>query len=102
MDSEQTWECHASAFSGWDTYYKVVPNAVTPKSVTPKVKSNKCSKPLDILTYHAFNIIQQTVASGKTLYSVSLPVLNHAPKTVERYQLEQLQQEIDNWVEQNF
>jgi len=102
MDSEQTWECHASAVSGWDTYYKVVPNVVTPKTVTPKVKADKCSKPLPILNYNGFNVTQQKVASGKTVYSVSLPVLNYPAKTVERYELDMLHQEIDNWVEQNF
>lgn len=102
MDSEQTWECHASAVSGWDTYYKVVPNAVTPKAVTPKVKLDKCSKPLPDLNYNAFKISQQKVASGKILYSVFLPVLNHAAKTVERYELAMLHQEIDKWIDSNF
>jgi len=102
MDAEQTWECHASAVSGWDTYYQVVPKAVTPKAVTPKVKSSKCSKPLPTLTYHLFNITQQKVASGKTLYSVSLPVLNYPAKMVERYELTMLHQEIDKWIDSNF
>ena len=58
--------------------------------------------PLPDLTYHAFNISQQKVASGKTVYAVSLPVLNYPPKTVERYELGKLHQEIDNWIENNF
>ena len=102
MDSEQTWECHASAVSGWDTYYKVVPNAVTLKVKSAKVKVNKCSKPLPDLTYHAFKISQQKVASGKIMYSVSLPVLNYPAKTVERYELAMLHQELDNWIDSNF
>ena len=58
--------------------------------------------PLPILTYNAFTITQQKVASGKILYSASLPVLNYPAKTVERYNLAMLHQEIDKWIDSNF
>ena len=58
--------------------------------------------PLPTLTYNGFNVSQQKVASGRTIYSVFLPVLNYAPKTVERYELAMLHKEIDKWIDSNF
>ena len=71
-------------------------------SIEVDKETEETQMPLPDLNYHAFKISQQTVASGKTVYAVSLPVLNYPPKTVERYELGKLHQEIDNWIEQNF